>query len=317
MKNSFLTGKLTAAILAGTMALASVVGSVAMPITAFAKEAVIADNPEDGYVDYISGHMVNNYGTVDSNNGAIDNNYGFIRASYDDYGVTVNDGKIEENSAAAVFYNNGEVTHNFRGGFVCNIKGTVVNNYEEASVFGGSQDFEDDIQGGGSITNNIGGEVAPGFNSKDLLSITNYYYGDISKNSDEQKGKISIVNDFSEENFEDRDYVTVDKKYHYVEVSGADNVSVKYDGFTYGDYDQKQYALVAEKNKPVEITASITIKPSRGYKIADDGQACGETDNMAYTLKKHHDGSYTVNIKSLTGNEEVTLDMLHLAVEEK
>lgn len=329
MKKSIVSKRVAVAILSAATALAPITGSLAVPVSAFAKEsdaAVGSDNPEGGYVEYISDYMENNYGSVDTNGEELVNNYGTVRSNNQDSIIHYNNGTVTENNGN-IYHNYGEVSNNYRCGCVYNTGGTVINNYEESTVVGG-HDYEgkENVDGvNGTIVNNIGGDAITGYGADDLLTITNYYYGDVAqgykralKDGTVQdvdfNGKIHITNNFSENTFEDKDFVTVEKQYHSVDLADAENVNVSYDGFTFGDYDKKQYAKVAENSKPVKIDASITLKPGHGYKLSDNGKTRGETDKLSYTLDKYHDGSYTVKIKELKGNAVITLEDLNLKV---
>ena len=323
MRNKFLSKKVAAVVLSTSVVL--------MPITVFAAETV-PDNPEDGYVEFLSQNMVNNRGNINKNDGCVENNYGFLEWNYaQDWGVENNYGTVDFNEMG-IHNNYGEVNVNYHNALVFNISGNVLDNNETASVVGGA-DYDEDgnmESGCGTVTNNNGGRLYAGYNSDDELTVTNFYYGEVLGNYDNPMndegagcGKIHILNDFSEEGaykiaeddgVEDRSFITVDKHYHFVDVKEADGVDVSYSNFVHSDSDKKEYALVEENNEPVEVKASITIKAKHGYKLSNTGEKSGETDKLSYTLDKHHDGSYTVNITSLSGNAEVLLDDLHLSV---
>ena len=319
MKNTFVNKKSAVAILLGTTVFMAAFTCTAIPADAHGKGR---------YVEFVSEYMENNRGTVDTNDDEIENNYGTVRANNQDAIIYNNKGTVSENSGN-VYYNYGEVTNNFRCGCVYNVGGTVVNNYEEAGVYGGSG-YEGDENAKGTnslIVNNIGGDVINGYSPDDLLTITNYYYGDISEGYSrvsenkevkyiDYKGKVHIVNNFSENEFEDEDFITVEKQFHSIDVADTANVEVTYDGFTYGEYDQKQYVQVAENSDPVEIDASITFRAADGYELTDEGEREVDTDELSYNLYKNDDGSYTVKITALKRNVELTLDALHLMVTE-
>ena len=323
MRNKIFSKKAVAAIMSASVVL--------MPITAFAAEQA-SDNPESGYVEFLSENMVNNFGTVDKNDGSISNNYGFLGWNYaQEWGVENNFGTVDYNEMG-VHNNYGEINNNYHNALVFNITGNVLNNNETASVVGGAEYDENGEaeRGSGTVTYNNGGRLYAGYNADDQLTVTNFYYGEVLGNYDnptndegDEIGKIHILNDFSEEGVDaiadekgvaDKSFITVDKHYHSVEVKDADNVDVSYTGFVFSDFDEKEYALVAENGEPIQVNSSITIKAKHGYKLSDTGKTSGETDKFSYTLDKHRDGSYTVNITELKGNAEITLKDLHLDV---
>ena len=324
MRKKSFSKKVVAILMSVSVSIAPAVGAMLVPVSAFAQEQpVTADNPKDGFVEYVSDYMANNYGAVDTNDSSIENNYGVIGADNQDSEVLNNFGTISENSGL-VYFNFGEVTNNFRRGYVANVGGTVVNNFEDAGVIGGRQydvesSFAQSKGTGSTVVNNIGGTVVNGYRSDDLLTINNYYYGDVvqgytraaSGDNEPNRGKIHIINDFSEAGIENNDFVTVDKHYHYVDVKEAGNVDVIYEGFTIGDYNKKHYAESAN------ITSTITIKAGDGYELCDDGVLSGDAGKMSYVLDKNDDGSYTVKITSLSGNAEISLKDLHLDIIEK
>ncbi|RKM54096.1 hypothetical protein D6853_14250 [Butyrivibrio sp. X503] len=327
MRKKSFSKNVVAILLSASFATAPALGAMLIPVSAFAwEQPVTSDNPKDGFVEYVSEYMANNYGTVDTNDSSIENNHGVIGADNQDSEVLNNFGTISQNSGL-VYFNFGEVTNNFRRGYVANVGGTVVNNFEEAGVIGGRQyDVEssfDESEGTDStVVNNIGGTVVNGYCSDDLLTINNYYYGDIvqgytraaSGENEPNKGKIHIINDFSEEGIENNDFITVDKHYHYVDVKDAGNADIIYEGFTVGDYNKKHYAEISEGSEPVNITSTITIKAGDGYELIDDGLLEGDTGKLSYVLDKNDDGSYTVRITSLSGDAEISLKELHLDI---
>ncbi len=327
MRKKSFSKKVVAILMSVSVSIVPAVGSVLVPVSAFAQEQpVTSDNPKDGFVEYVSDYMANNYGTVDTNDSSIENNYGVIGADNQDSEVLNNFGTISENSGL-VYFNFGEVTNNFRRGYVANVGGTVVNNFEEAGVIGGRQydvesSFAQSKGTGSTVVNNIGGTVVNGYCPDDLLTINNYYYGDVvqgytraaSGDNEPNRGKIHIINDFSETGIENNDFVTVDKHYHYVDVKGSGNVDVIYEGFTIGDYNKKHYAEISADAESANLTSTITIKAGDGYELCDDGVLSGDTGKMSYVLNKNDDGSYTVKITSLSGNAEISLGDLHLDI---
>lgn len=309
MNKTKIIGRIAATVMAGTM--------VMTPMTAFAAEEnfnLPFEFTEDGeYYEDKAANFPANDGELDLSRGILGNNNGSISTNG---GIVItNKGNIATNDGLVV-YNRGDVKDN--NAFVVNITGTVENNLSEGYVFGR---FYDGEAGNSKVVNNLGGTVVTGYHPEDLVTVENNYSGamglgfsPVDGKKIDHEGKIVIVNNYAENEYKNKDYVTVEKQYHAVEVTPAENIEVSYDGFTVaGD---KQYALVEENAEPVEIGATITLKAQDGFELTDDGQLEGENDKIAYALNKNDDGTYTVKITSLKGDAELTTDDLHIEASE-
>ncbi len=277
------------------------------------QKGVRMDKVADGEVmDINLGYVDRNDGTINNNadNSAIvQNNYGTINSN--NAIVPFNFGKINDNNA-----------------LVFNPTGTVVNNNAGGQVIGGRNGYDADGEGNGDnhVINNLGGEVYSGRMPDNNCVITNFYSGEIKEYDElnpEQKtddplghGTICVKNSYSDEDFTERDYLTVEKQFHSVEIKDAENIDVSYSGFDQSDVDNKWYTQTKANSEPVEIKGTITLKAKDGYKLSDDGQHIGQTDKVTYSISKNEDGSYTVGIYSLAGNVSLTPQMLHLKVTE-
>ncbi|RKM54094.1 hypothetical protein D6853_14240 [Butyrivibrio sp. X503] len=262
--------------------------------------------------------VINNAGRVLCNAGYVGNNTDIIE----------NNDKAVGNNSALIIANNGSVGEN-SGNIVENYseativeEGAVQNNYTGGVVYGSTLDPDDARISSAVVANNRGGTVVSGAKSEDDLTIRNYYYGDLKNTVDTPDGEITcngtihITNKFGEKGDTDKDFVTVENRYNSVELYDADNTDVTYDNFVRDDVDYTQYIQTAKNGEPVEIAGTITLKAKDGYSLSDNGQLSGETDKIAYALSKNEDGSYTVNISSLTGDVALSPEMLNLIVSE-
>ena len=146
-----LSKRLIAMTIAADMVFSSVLGSLAMPVQAWA--AVIPDNPEGSTVDEIAvgDEMANNWGTVNINNGTINNNIGTVNDNNgvinDNFGTVTDDPNTPATNAD---YGQVDTNHNnatVNGGIVSDNFGTVNNarsvgtNYASGSVNGSANCF--------------------------------------------------------------------------------------------------------------------------------------------------------------------------------
>ncbi|MBR4671020.1 MAG: hypothetical protein IKO84_10500 [Butyrivibrio sp.] len=262
--------------------------------------------------------IINNAGRVLCNAGYVDNNTDMIE----------NNDKAVGNNSALIMANNGVVGEN-SGNIVENYseativeEGAVQNNYTGGVVYGSALDPDDARISSAVVANNRGGTVISGVKSEDDLTIGNYYYGDLKNTVDTPDGEVTcngtihITNKYGEKGDTDKDFVTVENRYNSVEVYDADNTDVTYNDFVRDDVDYAQYIQTAKNGEPVEIAGTITLKAKDGYSLSDNGQLSGETDKMAFALSKNEDGTYTVNISSLTGDVAISPEMLNLIVSE-
>ncbi|RKM56459.1 hypothetical protein D6853_06640 [Butyrivibrio sp. X503] len=256
-----------------------------------------------GTVEYNDGWLNNNFKTVENNNGRISDNEsgGIVENNNISGSIIQNDGTVESNSGS-ISTNDGTVESN--SGSISTNNGTVENNLPGGSVSGSN----------GSIINNDGGDVAStGSSSSQFVAITNYYSGTLSV--PENSSKIKITNNYSD-NAYDSGEITDTNRFHSVTVEGANNADVTYSRpeFIHNDYNNKEYLQVKENGAPKSISGSITIKAKNGYKISDEGVMNNEIGQLAYTLNRNTDGSYTVTLMNLNGNVTVTPANLHLII---
>ncbi len=141
-----LSKRLIAMTIAADMVFSSVLGSLAMPVQAWA--AVIPDNPAGSTVNEIAegDQMSNNWGTVNINNGTINNNIGTVNDNngviHDNFGTVTDDPNTPATNAD---YGQVDTNHNnatVDGGIVSDNFGTVNNaisvgtNYASGTVDG-------------------------------------------------------------------------------------------------------------------------------------------------------------------------------------
>lgn len=292
----------------------------------------IADN--NGVVYGNRALIINNNGYIElnDNNAEVMENDGHIERNYGDVdnntGIVVENGDVVSSNAGLIVSNNGTVGINI-GNVVENYgkvniaeEGTVQKNYISGMVYGSSLKPNDDRANTVVVAHNRGGTVVSGLKSEDLLTISNYYDGELRNvawTADGEvacEGKILITNKFGEKGDTDKDFITVENQYNSVEVYDADNTDITFDGFVLDDVDNTQYILTAQNGEPVELAGTITLKAKEGYSLSDNGELSGSADKLTYSLNKNEDGSYTVSISSLTGDVAVTPEMLNLIVSE-
>ncbi|RKM56950.1 hypothetical protein D6856_14330 [Butyrivibrio sp. XB500-5] len=276
----------------------------------------ITTNSNVGTVSVNNKEITDNFGIVSKNNLVIKNNHSFVEENNDFIQTNV-DGVVSVNNGG-VGLNDGHIIDNYNQ--VENIGGKITNNREGGEVFGGSFDPDDDLIGNGSILLNIGGAVYSGFKPEDIITIDNYYYGELS---DEMvyngetlnfNGTIYIINSYGEESDTNKDFVMVENQYHALLVNSADNVDVTFNGFTEDEVNKFQYVKTAENGNPIEVAGTITLKAKDGYAISDNGQLSGNYSDLGYALSKNDDGSYTLYISSLKGTVAFTPELLNLIV---
>lgn len=292
----------------------------------------IADN--NGVVYGNRALIINNNGYIElnDNNAEVMENDGHIERNYGDVdnntGIVVENGDVVSSNAGLIVSNNGTVGINI-GNVVENYgkvniaeEGTVQKNYISGMVYGSSLKPNDDRVNTVVVAHNRGGTVVSGLKPEDLLTISNYYDGELRNvawTADGEvacEGKILITNKFGEKGDTDKDFITVENQYNSVEVYDADNTDITFDGFVLDDVDNTQYILTAQNGEPVELAGTITLKAKEGYSLSDNGELSGSADKLTYSLNKNEDGSYTVSISSLTGDVAVTPEMLNLIVSE-
>ncbi len=268
-----------------------------------------------GTVENNDGQLNNNFKTVDNNNGKINDNEsgGIVEHNNSSGSIIQNDGTVESNSGS-ISENNGTVNDNSND--ISKNYGYVGNNTGSIHVFGGTIENNKSgiVQGFGTIINNDGGDVATLGNSASQIKITNYYSGNLDIIS-ETDDEIIITNNYSDTAFNSYK-ISYANKFHSVTVEGANNADVTYSRpeFIHNDYNNKEYVQVKENGAPKSISGSITIKAKNGYKISDEGVMNNEIGQLAYTLNRNTDGSYTVTLMNLNGNVTVTPANLHLII---
>lgn len=259
-------------------------------IAAAIPASVQADYIDDQYADGDPNRWINNGETMRENHegGTI----GFINYT----------GILETNNGA-VYGNSGTVVDN--NGYVNADDGTVVNNNDGGTVNVSTAGYP-------RITNNCGGDVI----AETSVRIENYYSGDLDTSSIRNNDAIEITNSYSdsEDQYADNNSITVANQYHSLDLTGIGNVDVNRTGFVADLLDTNVYVKTAENKVALDqIAGTITIAPKAGYKITDRGLA-GEGANIAYTLTKNNDGSYTVTLQSLSANLTLTPADLNLII---